>query len=159
MSPEAGQNGAVGQLRMEPPVIAPHAALTTAEVVALGGWHPRYARVIAVASAGGYGFALVDGNGDGSELEAEHWLWHQGSWQPGGSSESAAASANDRATTVKAPCPSRHVTVPDRPKPSVALGSVRDRRLGAAESCAVCAGCYVHIVRFGLLAGPLVRHE
>jgi hypothetical protein len=72
--------------RMEAPVIAPHAALTTAEVVALGGWHPRYARVIAIASTGDHGFALVDGNGDGSELEAEHWLWHQGSWQPGGSS-------------------------------------------------------------------------
>ena len=26
-------------------------------------------------------------------------------------------------------------------------------RLGAAESCVVCAGCYVHIVRFGRLAG------
>ena len=67
-------------------MITPHAALTTAEVVALGGWHPRYVQVIAVASAGGSGFALVDGNGDGSELEAEHWLWHQGSWQPRGSS-------------------------------------------------------------------------
>jgi hypothetical protein len=72
--------------RKGPPVIVPHAALTTAEVVALGGWHPSYARVIAVASAGDHGFALVDGNGDGSELEAEHWLWHEGSWQPGGSS-------------------------------------------------------------------------
>ena len=72
--------------RMEPPVIVPHAALSTAEVVALGGWHPRYARVIAVASAGDHGFALVDGNGDGSELEAEHRLWDEGSWQPGGSS-------------------------------------------------------------------------
>ncbi len=67
-------------------MIAPHAALTTAEVVAPGGWHPRYARVIAAASAGGHGFALVDGNGDGSEPEAGHWLWHEGSWQPGGSS-------------------------------------------------------------------------
>ena len=72
--------------RMEPPVIAPHSALTTAEVIASGGWHPRYVRVITVASAGDHGFALVDGNGDGSELEAEHWLWHEGSWQPGGSS-------------------------------------------------------------------------
>ena len=42
--------------------------------------------MIAVASAGDYGFALVDGNGDGSELEAEHWLWQQGAWQSGGSS-------------------------------------------------------------------------
>lgn len=72
--------------RMESPVIAPHAALTTAEVIACGGWHPRYARVIVVASAGDHGFALVDGNGDGSELEAEHWRWHEGSWEPGGSS-------------------------------------------------------------------------
>ena len=67
-------------------MIVPHAALSTAEVVALGGWHPRYARVIAVASAGDYSFALVDGNGDGSELEAEHWFWDEGSWQPGASS-------------------------------------------------------------------------
>jgi hypothetical protein len=71
---------------MEPPVIAPHAALAAAEVIACGGWHPRYARVIAVASTGDHGFALVDGNGDGSELEAEHWLWDEGSWQQGGSS-------------------------------------------------------------------------
>jgi hypothetical protein len=71
---------------MEPPVIAPHAALTAAEVVALGGWHSRYTPVIAVASAGDHGFALVDGNGDRRELDAERWLWHEGSWQPGGSS-------------------------------------------------------------------------
>jgi hypothetical protein len=72
-----------------PPVIAPHAAFIPAEVVARGGWHPRYARVIAVASAGDHGFALVDGNDDGSELEAEHWLWHEGSWQPVAHPESA----------------------------------------------------------------------
>ena len=72
--------------RREPPVIAPHAALSTADVVARGGWHPRCVRVIAVASAGDYGFALVDGNGDGSELEAEHWLWLEGAWQQRGSS-------------------------------------------------------------------------
>lgn len=67
-------------------MITPHAALSTAEVIACGGWHPRYARVIAVASAGDHGFALVDGNGDGTELEAEHWRWHHGCWQQGGSS-------------------------------------------------------------------------
>ena len=33
---------------------------------------------------GDHGFALVDGNGDGGELEAEHWFWHEGSWQPDG---------------------------------------------------------------------------
>jgi hypothetical protein len=68
-------------------MITPHVALSsTADVVARGGWHPRYVRVIAVASAGDYGFALVDGNGDGSELEAEHWHWQEGAWQQGGSS-------------------------------------------------------------------------
>lgn len=45
--------------------------LTAGEVLAKGGWHPRYARVIAVTSDGDYGFALIDGNGDGQELEAE----------------------------------------------------------------------------------------
>ncbi len=54
--------------------------LTAAEVIAKGGWHPRYARVIALASVGGYGFELVDGNGDGSELEAEAWAWRDGAW-------------------------------------------------------------------------------
>lgn len=66
-------------------MIAPH-ALSTAEAVARGGWHPRYVRVIAVASAGDYGFALVDGNGDGSELDAEHWCWQNGALAAGGSS-------------------------------------------------------------------------
>ena len=59
---------------------ASHSPLTAAEVIATGGWHPRYARVIALASDDGYGFALVDGNGDGSELEAESWIWRDGAW-------------------------------------------------------------------------------
>jgi hypothetical protein len=57
-----------------------HSPLTAAEVIAKGGWHPRYARVITLASDDGYGFALVDGNGDGSELEAEAWTCHNGAW-------------------------------------------------------------------------------
>src|ERR1700760_2503966 len=54
---------------------ASHSPLTAAEVIAQGGWHPRYARVIALAGDDGYGFgfALVDGNGDESEPEAEAW--------------------------------------------------------------------------------------
>jgi hypothetical protein len=42
-------------------------SLTEEEVLAHGGWHPRYARVLAVASDGDYGdygdygFAVVDG--------------------------------------------------------------------------------------------------
>jgi len=48
-------------------------------------------RVLVTASDGDYGFALVDGNGDGAELEEEVWLWEDGPgghgrWQPGSSS-------------------------------------------------------------------------
>jgi hypothetical protein len=63
-----------------------HPALTGEEVLAHGGWHPRYARVLAVASDGDHAFALVDGNGDGAELEAEAWLWDGRTWEPGNSS-------------------------------------------------------------------------
>ncbi len=58
-----------------------HPGLSQEDVLARGGWHPRYARVLAVASDGNYGFAVVDGNGDGAELEAETWEWDNGSWQ------------------------------------------------------------------------------
>ena len=63
-----------------------HPALSPADVLAHGGWHPGYVRVLVVASDGDYGFALVDGNGDGAELEAEAWLWDSGQWMPGSSS-------------------------------------------------------------------------
>jgi hypothetical protein len=63
-----------------------HPGLTADEVLAHGGWHPRYARVLAVASDGDYGFAVVDGNGDGAELEAETWRWSSGNWHGAGSS-------------------------------------------------------------------------
>jgi hypothetical protein len=63
-----------------------HPGLTEQHVIARGGWHPRYARVLATASDGDYGFALVDGNGDGAELEAETWIWQDGSWVSAGSS-------------------------------------------------------------------------
>ncbi len=63
-----------------------HPALTAQDVLAHGGWHPRYVRVLALASDGDYGFALVDGNGDGAELEAEIWLWDGNTWTGGGSS-------------------------------------------------------------------------
>jgi hypothetical protein len=71
-------------------VAAPgHPALTADDVIARGGWHPRYARVLAVASDGDYGLAVVDGNGDGAELEEEKWLWDaDDGWLPGVSSGS-----------------------------------------------------------------------
>jgi hypothetical protein len=59
---------------------AERSPLTASEVIAGGGWHPRYARVIALASDDDYGFALVDGNGDGSELEAEAWTRRDATW-------------------------------------------------------------------------------
>jgi hypothetical protein len=58
-----------------------HPGLSPQEVLASGGWHPRYARVLITVSDGDYGFALVDGNGDGAELEEELWRWEDG---PGG---------------------------------------------------------------------------
>jgi hypothetical protein len=60
-------------------------------VLASGGWHPRYVRVLITASDGDYGFALVDGNGDGAELEEELWQWgdgpgNHGRWEGGSTS-------------------------------------------------------------------------
>jgi hypothetical protein len=63
-----------------------HPGLSAREVLSLGGWHPRYARVLITASDGDYGFALVDGNGDGAELEEELWAWEDGRWCGGSSS-------------------------------------------------------------------------
>ena len=62
-----------------------HPGLIAQEVLARGGWHPRYARVLAVVSDGDYGFAVVDGNGDGAELEAEMWKRDSGNWDGAGS--------------------------------------------------------------------------
>lgn len=63
-----------------------HPALSERDVLAHGGWHPRYARALAVASDNGYGLAVVDGNGDGTELEAGAWVWENGTWAAAASS-------------------------------------------------------------------------
>jgi hypothetical protein len=63
-----------------------HPGLIAQEVLARGGWHPRYARVLAVVSDGDYGFAVVDGNGDGAELDTEIWRWNGAGWDRAGSS-------------------------------------------------------------------------
>ena len=60
-----------------------HPALTPEDVLADGGWHPSYVRVLATASDGDYGVAIVDGNGDGAELEEEAWFWEDGQWRGG----------------------------------------------------------------------------
>jgi hypothetical protein len=62
-----------------------HPGLSHQEVLALGGWHRGYARVLITVSDGDYGFALVDGNGDGAELEEELWRWEDGRWDGAGS--------------------------------------------------------------------------
>ncbi len=71
---------------MTEPAQTGHPGLRAADVLARGGWHPSYVRVLAAVSDSDYGFALVDGNGDGAELEAEAWLWDSGQWVPGSSS-------------------------------------------------------------------------
>src|ERR1700722_4547222 len=79
-SPSAAPAGA--RLPMPPD----HPGLTEDEVITGGGWHPRYTRVLAIASDGDHAFALVDGNGDGAELEAEIWEWDGQTWTGAGSS-------------------------------------------------------------------------
>ncbi|HEX3493452.1 MAG TPA: hypothetical protein VHU92_29215 [Streptosporangiaceae bacterium] len=63
-----------------------HPALTPEDVLATGGWHPDYVRVLATASDGDHGVAIVDGNGDGAELEEEAWFWEDGQWRGGATS-------------------------------------------------------------------------
>jgi hypothetical protein len=54
-------------------------------IIASGGWNPRYARVLLIEHDEQDAVILVDGNGDGAELELEYWhrgddgLWHGGS--------------------------------------------------------------------------------
>jgi hypothetical protein len=56
-------------------------------IIRTGGWHPRYARVLLVEHDGDRALVLVDGNGDGAELELEYWLRDaDGEWQGGSSS-------------------------------------------------------------------------
>src|SRR3954451_15162551 len=56
-------------------------ALTVGDVYRLGGWDPRYARVLALASAGGFGVSITDVNGDLRNTETELWQWDDGAWR------------------------------------------------------------------------------
>lgn len=60
------------------------AELTPEMVIRLGGWDPRYARVLAVSTNQGAGLAIIDSNGDEANIDAEHY-WHDetGSWEAG----------------------------------------------------------------------------
>lgn len=62
------------------------ANLTDDLVIGTGGWHPAYARVILIVADEDVAFVLVDGNGDGSELEMEYWHKEADGWVGGQSS-------------------------------------------------------------------------
>lgn len=47
--------------------------LSEGAIVRTGGWHPRYARVLLIEHDDHDAIVLVDGNGDGAELELEYW--------------------------------------------------------------------------------------
>ena len=59
--------------------------LSADAIISAGGWHPRYARVLLIERDDDAAMMLVDGNGDGAELELEYWhrdvdgAWHGGS--------------------------------------------------------------------------------
>jgi hypothetical protein len=61
-------------------------ALNAQTVVERGGWHPRYARVLFILQLGDEGLVLVDGNGDGAEVESDQWFLTDEGWVAGSSS-------------------------------------------------------------------------
>lgn len=71
--------------------------LTDDVIISLGGWDPRYARVVMIAVDGDVGIALVDGNGDGAELEMEYWAKKDGTWE--GASTSGQGSLDSLSTS------------------------------------------------------------
>jgi hypothetical protein len=54
-------------------------------IIRTGGWHPRYARVLLIEHDDNDALVLVDGNGDGAELELEYWHREAGGGWSGGS--------------------------------------------------------------------------
>jgi hypothetical protein len=57
-----------------------HPDLSEMDVIKRGGWHPRYARVLAVATHEDNALSLVDGNGDEAELDLQIWAWDGDTW-------------------------------------------------------------------------------
>jgi hypothetical protein len=60
-------------------------ALSAQTVIESGGWHPRYARVLLILQLGDEALVLVDGNGDGAEVESEQWFLTDEGWVAGSS--------------------------------------------------------------------------
>jgi hypothetical protein len=62
------------------------ADLSPSELLRAGGWHLKYARLLRVERDGDVALALVDGNGNGAEIEAEAWHRNAKGWTCGVSS-------------------------------------------------------------------------
>jgi hypothetical protein len=60
--------------------------LSSETIIRAGGWHARYARVLLIEHDDHHAVILVDGNGDGAELELEYWHRDDGLWYGGSSS-------------------------------------------------------------------------
>jgi hypothetical protein len=60
--------------------------LTADALIAAGGWDPKYARVLLIEHDGHDAVVLIDGNGDGAELELEYWQREADGIRHGGSS-------------------------------------------------------------------------
>lgn len=64
--------------------------LSVERVLEGGGWNPRYARVLALASWNGHAIADVDGDVSGRELDIEQWTFNEThSFWMGGTSSGA----------------------------------------------------------------------
>ena len=65
--------------------------LTADALIVAGGWNTAYARVLLIEHDDHDAVILIDGNGDGAELELEYWqreadgIWHGGSTSGHGS--------------------------------------------------------------------------
>ena len=71
--------------------------LTDDLVIEAGGWTPAYARVLLIETHRDVAIALVDGNGDGAELEMEYWFRGDHGWTAG---QTSGHGALDNVSTV-----------------------------------------------------------
>ncbi len=74
--------------------------LTPEVILAEGGWNRKYARVLLIEEHSEQAIVLVDGNGDGAELELEYWSREgDGDWAGGSSSGHLSLDALGRVET------------------------------------------------------------
>ena len=59
--------------------------LSAEALIRSGGWHPDYARVLLIEHDDNDALILIDGNGDGAELELEYWHRDSDGFWRGGS--------------------------------------------------------------------------